>query len=189
MPTTRPLITWREGQARARKAATITTKSGLAPFNMPVSAELIRCSAKGNMLSGNAIQRRPTQKMPGQSSRGTGRRAAGTKDRVAKPIRIRRKVMPFGGIAPSPSAMKRNEAPQMSPGAARRSQSLGVWGARGLGMNARGYATRPSGPHLASEGRFFRGKTQARSKRSRFITLVHAATKSFTKVSFASLEA
>ncbi len=113
-------MTRREGHRRARSAATITAKRGLAPFNIPVMAELIRCSAKGNMLNGKAIQRSPTQAIALQSSLGTLRRAAGTTDKVKKPIKIRRKVMPFGGMAVSPSAMSRNDVPQMRPGVASR---------------------------------------------------------------------
>ena len=100
-----------------------------APVSIPVRAELICSSANGNMLSGKAIHRRPTQAIGFHSLRGRARRASGTRARVTKPMRIRRKVIPFGGRAVRPSAMKRNDAPQMRPGAARRNHSNVVCGA------------------------------------------------------------
>ena len=52
-----------------------------------------------------------------------GRRALGTSPRVTKPTRMRAKVSPFGATERSPSAMKRNDAPQMRPGPRSSSQS------------------------------------------------------------------
>jgi hypothetical protein len=99
--------------------ATSAAKSGTAPFSMPVSAEETRCSAYGNMLRGKAIQSTPRRATAPQSERGTGRREAGSRDSVIKPTRMRTKVTPLGPIDASPSAMKRNEAPQMIPGSVR----------------------------------------------------------------------
>jgi hypothetical protein len=114
----------RDGSRRAMPAATIAVKSGTAPFSIPVSADETCCSAKGNMLSGNAIQSTPTSAMPGQSSRPTGRREPGNSASVRKPTRMRVNVTPFGPIASRPSAMKRNDAPQMTPGTMSRIQSI-----------------------------------------------------------------
>ena len=114
----------RDGQRRAMPAATIAVKSGTAPFSMPVSADETCCSAKGNMLSGNAIQSTPTSAVPRQSSRRIARREPGNRARVRKPTRMRVKVTPLGPMASRPSAMKRNEAPQMAPGTMRRTQSM-----------------------------------------------------------------
>ena len=114
----------RDGHRRAMPAATIAVKSGTAPFSMPVSADETRCSAKGNMLSGKAIQSTPTSAVPSQSSRLTGRREPGNSARVRNPTRMRVKVTPLGPIASSPSAMKRNDAPQMTPGTMSRIQSM-----------------------------------------------------------------
>jgi hypothetical protein len=99
-------------------------KRGTAPLSMPVSAEETCRSAKGNMLSGNAIQRIPTSAVPSRSSRPIARRDPGKTARVRNPTRMRVKVTPFGPIASSPSAMNRNEAPQMAPGTMRRIQSI-----------------------------------------------------------------
>jgi hypothetical protein len=62
--------------------------------------------------------------MYGHAERSIGLRAAGIKDSVAKPMTIREKVTPFGATDFKPSAMNRNEAPQMRPGMTTRSQSV-----------------------------------------------------------------
>ena len=74
------------------------------------------------MLSGNAIQSTPTSAVPSQSSRRIARREPGNSARVRNPTRMRVKVTPLGPIASSPSAMKRNDAPQMTPGTISRIQ-------------------------------------------------------------------
>ncbi len=99
-------------------------KSGTAPFSIPVSADDTCCSAKGNMLKGKAIQSTPTSAVPGQSSRLTERRDPGNRARVRNPTRIRVKVTPLGPIASRPSAMNRNDAPQIVPGTMSRIQSM-----------------------------------------------------------------
>jgi len=71
------------------------------------------------MLRGKAIQSTANRATAPQSERGTGRREAGSRDSVTKPTRMRTKVTPLGPIDRSPSAMKRNEAPQMIPGSVR----------------------------------------------------------------------
>src|SRR6476661_11032327 len=76
------------------------------------------------MLNGKAIQSTPTSAMPSQSSRLTGRREPRNTARVRKPTRMRVKVTPFGPITSRPSAMKRNDAPQMTPGTMSRIQSM-----------------------------------------------------------------
>ena len=88
------------------------------------------------MLSGNAIHSTATQKTPPQSSRRMGRRAGASVDSTVNPIRSRVKVMAFGGMASSASAMKRKEAPQMNPGAARIIQSESECGERGADIEA-----------------------------------------------------
>jgi hypothetical protein len=60
---------------------------------------------------------------PCHADRSAGLRAAGNNVRVANPMHRRTKAMPFGPIAFNPSAMKRNVAPQMSPGVAISNQS------------------------------------------------------------------
>src|ERR1700722_9569240 len=122
MPTANPANTRPEGARRAMTAATTAVNKGLAPFSIPVSADETCCSAKGNMLSGKAIQRTPIAPMPIQSDRKTGLRDPGNKESVPKPIRMRRKVTALGPTTRMPSAMKRNEAPQTSPGSTSNSQ-------------------------------------------------------------------
>src|SRR5580704_8998930 len=75
------------------------------------------------MLSGNASQRTPSQAIPAQSDRTTDFRAAGNRERVAKPIRIRTNVTPFGPMARIPSAINRKDAPQINPGTINSIQS------------------------------------------------------------------
>jgi hypothetical protein len=68
------------------------------------------------MLSGKASHSTPRAAI-GQPSPGvTGRRAADTRDRQANPMAARTKVTPAGAITSRPSAMNRNDAPQMTPG-------------------------------------------------------------------------
>jgi hypothetical protein len=125
-PTARPAATARDGARRVRPAATMAVKRGIAPFSIPVSAEETRCSAKGNMLRGKASQSTPSKAMPGQSERATDPRADGMSPSVMNPMRIRVKVKPLGPTDLSPSAMKRKDAPQISPGPTSRSQSVVV---------------------------------------------------------------
>ena len=91
---------------------------------MPVSADEIHCSACGNMLIGNANHSRPRAATRFQSLRTIGCRAPGTRLSVRKPMRMRMNVTPSGATAVSPSAMKRNEAPQITPGRTMSSQSI-----------------------------------------------------------------
>src|ERR687898_941766 len=59
-PATRPVI-WRPGgRRRTISAATIAVKIGVAPFNMPVTLEETRCSARGNSDSGTATHTTPS---------------------------------------------------------------------------------------------------------------------------------
>ncbi len=122
MPTARPMATPREGAVPESQLATRVAKRGLAPLSMPVSAELTRCSAKGKSVSGKANQRTPSQKTEGQSARSTGLRAEGKQARVRKPMAMRKKARPLGLMARRPSAMKRNDAPQIRPGSTSKSQ-------------------------------------------------------------------
>ena len=106
-----------------QSAAREHPRRGVEPFSIPVNAEDTCCSANGNMLSGNAIQKMPSSAIFSRSSRAIGARAAGTQESAAKPTAIRMNVTPFGAIACRPSAMNRNEAPQMIPGRTRTPQS------------------------------------------------------------------
>ncbi len=95
------------------------------------------------MLSGKANQRIASSTIPRQAERSTRARAAGKSASAANPTRMRTKVTPFGPIARSPSAMNKNDAPQMIPGPARRSQSEGAaaGGADGRGASVADGAT------------------------------------------------
>jgi hypothetical protein len=123
-PTAKPAVTPREGARRRRYDATKVANSGFAPFSIPVNAEDTRCSAKGNILSGNANQSSPSQATDPQSARATGFLADGNNASVRKPTAIRKNATPLGPIERNPSAMKRKEAPQMRPGRTRSSQAL-----------------------------------------------------------------
>ncbi len=122
-PMTRPASVPRSGNRCASRLATAATHSGVAPFNMPVSADDTCCSANGNMLSGNANHSTPSAAVPAQSARATGRRADGNRDSVRNPIAMRVNVTPFGSTAARPSAMNRNDAPQITPGTTSNAQS------------------------------------------------------------------
>src|SRR5262245_57863194 len=115
-PISRPANVPRAGNRCASALATAATERGVAPFNIPVSADDTCCSANGNMLSGNANHNTPSAAVPAQSARATGRRADGNRDSVKNPIAMRLNVTPLGATAARPSAMNRNDAPQMTPG-------------------------------------------------------------------------
>ena len=76
------------------------------------------------MLKGNANQSKPNHATAPQSDRATGFLAEGNKASVANPMLIRTKVRPLGPIARKPSAIKRNDAPQISPGMMRSNQPV-----------------------------------------------------------------
>ena len=97
------------------------------PFSIPAIADDTRCSANGNMLSGKASQITLRAAVGQPSPLASGCRAAGSTARVRNPMSRRMKVTPSGAIASRPSAMKRNDAPQIAPGtisSARSSRSL-----------------------------------------------------------------
>src|SRR5712692_11273363 len=121
-PTASPARTAGEGKRRARMLATAAANNAVAPFSMPVSADDTCCSANGNMLSGKASHKTPSQAVPQRSDARIGRRAAGTSESVRNPIAMRVNVTPFGATASRPSAMNRNDAPQMQPGRISSSQ-------------------------------------------------------------------
>src|SRR5438067_9543240 len=75
------------------------------------------------MLKGKANQRELSATIPGHAELSIDLRAAGKKESVRNPMTMRMNETPFGAVARNPSAMKRNDAPQMIPGMATRSQS------------------------------------------------------------------
>ena len=105
-PTAKPYSCARDGRRLYTKVATDATNNGMAPFNMPATLEATRSSAKGNMVSGTAIQMVASNTNRGQASRGNRTRAAGTKASVAKPNPMRMGVITAAGKAFRPSAMK-----------------------------------------------------------------------------------
>jgi hypothetical protein len=123
MPTPMPVITRRDGDRRQMADATMAVNRGLAPFSIPVSADVTCRSANGNMVSGNASQSTPSETTPFQSEREMGFRADGNRDSVTRPIDTRTKVIPKGPTARIPSAMNRNDAPQIRPGTASNNHS------------------------------------------------------------------
>jgi hypothetical protein len=93
-PTASPTRVAEDGRRPAIAAATTATKSGVAPFNIPVSADDTCCSASANIVSGTAIHTTPSATVPRISLAGTARRAAGKSDSTAKPIAMRRNASP-----------------------------------------------------------------------------------------------
>src|SRR6185369_17296202 len=69
IPVNRPRRMRADGTFLASAAATMVTNIGVVAFNIPVNAEETRCSAKGNMLRGNANQRMLRAKIPGHADR------------------------------------------------------------------------------------------------------------------------
>jgi hypothetical protein len=93
---------------------------------MPVTLDDTRSSAKGNMVRGMAIHTAARAMMRGQALRGMRVREAGTQARAAKPNAMRIGVIMIAGKDFSPSAMKKNDVPQMRPGVVSRNQSVVV---------------------------------------------------------------
>ena len=107
--------------------ATMAAMIAVEPFSIPASADETRCSANGNSDSGKASQMRLSAAIGQPSPGASGRRTPGTSESVRKPMSRRTKVTPSGAIASSPSAMNRNDAPQITPGttsSARSSMSV-----------------------------------------------------------------
>ena len=126
-PTVSPTSWTRAGARRSRIDATSAENSGSAPFSIPVTPEEIHCSAIGNIVIGNAIQVSPTRAMRGQSLRSTcTRRAAGKQLRAPNPKTTRNNVIRPGSSASRPSAIRRNDDPQIREAASRSPQSTGV---------------------------------------------------------------
>jgi hypothetical protein len=123
-PIAKPAATRRDGARRARTLATSAAKRGVAPLSIPASADETCCSARGNMLRGNASQRIPRSAVFKRSPRTIGRRADGTSDSVTNQTAIRTNVTPIGATACSPSAMNKNDAPQITPGTTTRSHPI-----------------------------------------------------------------
>ena len=94
----------------------MAVNSGVAAFNMPVNADETCCSANGNIDIGNANHTTAKTATLARSSRWIGAREPGKHDSTENPISMRVKVMPIGAAAFSPSAMNRNDDPQISAG-------------------------------------------------------------------------
>ena len=109
---------------RATALATMAANSGVAPLSMPVSADETCCSANGNMLSGKATQT-AERRGPRTSAAEIGLRARAQGER-SESMTTRTNVTPFGATASRPSAMNRNEVPQIVPGPATIAQSQAV---------------------------------------------------------------
>ena len=122
-PTSRPVSTGRSGHCRDSRPATIAAKIAVDPLSMPASADDTRCSANGNMVSGKASQMTLRAAIGQKSPGASGRRAAGTTESVRKPMTRRTNVTPSGAMASSPSAMNRNDAPQIAPGTTSNARS------------------------------------------------------------------
>ena len=90
-------------------------KSGTAPLIIPVTLEETCCCAIGKSVRGKAIQVTPRSTIRGQSARSIDVPERWANDTVAKPKRSRRKVIKPGAKASTPSAMNRNDAPQVTP--------------------------------------------------------------------------
>ena len=101
-------------------------KSGVAPFNIPVTADDTCRSARGNIESGIATQVTPNSASRGQSLRSIVRRVAGRNASVQNPNVMRNVVISAGLNASRPIAMNRNDAPQMPPAVHNSPQSSGV---------------------------------------------------------------
>ena len=115
-PTARPTSTARSGHWRASRPATMAATIAVDAVQHPGDRRRHVLLGEREQLSGKASQMMLSAAI-GQTSPGaSGRRAAGTIERVRKPMSRRTKVTPRGAMASSPSAMNRNDAPQIVPG-------------------------------------------------------------------------
>jgi len=85
---------------------TTTTVTGFNPFNMPVTADDTRSSAKANKLSGTAIHTSDSEATRGHADLGSARRADGTNDKTVKPMTMRAHPMNAGSSDSSDNAMR-----------------------------------------------------------------------------------
>ena len=126
-PTASPAIWFVPGSRLSRMHVMAAANSGSAPLSIPVTDDEIHCSAIGNIDIGIAIHTAPRSAMRGTSSRSMATdRDVGKAARARKPKITRNQVIVPGPKLSSPSAMSRNEAPQMIAGTASSPQSPGV---------------------------------------------------------------
>ena len=108
-------------------AATAAANSGMEPLSMPVTDDGIHCSAIGKIVIGRAIHSSPTSAIRGRSSTSIRpRRAPGRAARASQPNTTRPRVIVPGASDSRPSAMSRNEAPQMAEATSSSVQSNGA---------------------------------------------------------------
>jgi hypothetical protein len=124
-PISSPMTCGRVGSRRSIDPATIAATRGIAPFSIPASDDEIHCSATEKHVNGMAIHVALTNKMRGHSRAGTERRLAGRAPSASAPKPIRPAVTTDGAKCSRPTAMNRNEKPQINGGTANSSQSAG----------------------------------------------------------------
>ena len=112
-------------------AATAAANSGSEPLSIPVIDDEIHCSAIGNIVIGSAIQSTPTRAIRGRSAGSICvRRAPGSVARANQPKMMRNQVTVPGASDSRPSAMRRNDEPQIRDTVSSSIQSTGVTGPR-----------------------------------------------------------
>jgi len=104
-------------------SANTAVNIGVAPFSSPATAELMCCSARGNSVKGTPTQITDTASMRGRSSGRRCTREPGSRPKVSAPRPTRTTVTTPGSRLSRPTAMNRNDAPQMSPMAEKTAQS------------------------------------------------------------------
>ncbi len=99
-------------------------KIGVAPLSIPAIAESIHCWAMGNRVNGIATHTAASNAIRGQSARSIFRDlAAGTRAITAAPNATRSIVTTPGWNESRPTAISRNEEPQIRASEMNRPQS------------------------------------------------------------------
>ena len=135
----------------------IAVNIGTAPFSSPVTAELMCCSASGKSVNGMPTQMTDSATIGNAVLGHAGASAIpAAAPRVTAPRPTRSDVMTPGSRLSNPMAMKRNDAPQMSPMDVKIDQSREReggrrWSARPAGWRGRRTVTAAS-LHGAARG-------------------------------------
>ena len=125
-PTPRPTMRVRPGRWRAIDPAAMAAKIGVLPLSIPVTAELMCCSASGKRVKGTATHTTDRPSNRGQSARSMRTRERGNTLSTVAPSATRAHVMRPGSIVSSAIEMNRNDDPQMSEIAVNSPQAAGV---------------------------------------------------------------
>lgn len=112
-PTATPNSCAPEVRVRKKSTPKSAVKIGMAPLSMPVTAELMCCSAMGNNVKGMATHNNESAMTRTRSPGWVVMRGPGSRLSISAPSPTRRRVSVPGLTASRPMEMNRNDAPQI----------------------------------------------------------------------------